>query len=171
MALWGNNDNVTVSGTVTISGTTVTGSATTFTDFSVGQVITVGAGQTQGFATIVGIASTTLMTIADVDALDSGTISGASYIISDAPIYLDEDPGLAPTSANAERGYTGKVFGVAANTPNRVHVAHAGWVGVTTYVDTHGNLRTKSEVFVAAGPDANGVGGISTGSRVLPPNT
>ena len=33
MALWGNNDNVTVSGTVTISGTTVTGSATTFTDF------------------------------------------------------------------------------------------------------------------------------------------
>lgn len=82
MALWGNNDNVTVSGTVTISGTTVTGSATTFTDFSVGQVITVGAGQTQGFATIVGIASTTVMTLADTDALDTGTISGASYVLS-----------------------------------------------------------------------------------------
>ena len=158
MALWGNNDNVTVSGTVTISGTTVTGSATTFTDFSVGQVITVGAGQTQGFATIVGIASTTLMTLADTDALDSGTISGASYIISDAPIYLDEDPGLAPTSANAERGYTGKVFGVAANTPNRVHVAHAGWVGIQTYMDQHGTLRVKSEVLVA-------MSGITTGNR------
>ena len=47
MALWGNNDNVTVAGTVVISGTTVTGTATTFTDFSAGQVITVGAGQTQ----------------------------------------------------------------------------------------------------------------------------
>ncbi|AOV60303.1 hypothetical protein S820908_156 [Synechococcus phage S-CAM9] len=164
MALWGNNDNVTVAGTVVISGTTVTGTATTFTDFSVGQVITVGAGQTQGFATIVGITSDTLMTIADVDALDTGTISGASYIISDAPIYLDEDPAYAPTSANAERDYTGRVHGVAANTPNRTHVAHAGWVGVTTYVDTHGNLRTKSEVYVAAS-------GISTGNTVLPPNS
>ena len=161
MALWGNNDNVTVSGTVTISGTTVTGSATTFTDFSVGQVITVGAGQTQGFATIVGIASTTVMTLADTDALDTGTISGASYVIGDCPIYLDEDPAYAPTSANAERDYTGRVHGVAANTPNRTHVAHAGWVGVTTYVDTHGNLRTKSEVYVAAS-------GITTGNTVLP---
>ena len=165
MALWGNNDNVTVSGTVTISGTTVTGSATTFTDFSVGQVITVGAGQTQGFATIVGIASTTVMTLADTDALDTGTISGASYVIGDCPIYLDEDPAYAPTSqSNAERDYTGRVHGVAANTPNRTHVAHAGWVGVTTYVDTHGNLRTKSEVYVAAS-------GITTGNTVLPPNS
>ena len=164
MALWGNNDNVTVAGTVVISGTTVTGTATRFTDFSVGQVITVGAGQTQGFATIVGIASTTVMTLADTDALDSGTISGASYIIGDCPIYLDEDPTYAPTSANAERDYTGRVHGVAANTPNRTHVAHAGWVGVTTYVDTHGNLRTKSEVYVAAS-------GISTGNTVLPPNS
>ena len=28
-------------------------------------------------------------------------------------------------------------------------VAHAGWVGVTTYTDTHGKLRVKSEVLVA----------------------
>ena len=62
---------------------------------------------------------------------------------------------------NAERDYTGRVHGVAANTPNRTHVAHAGWVGVTTYVDTHGNLRTKSEVYVAAS-------GITTGNTVLP---
>ena len=26
---------------------------------------------------------------------------------------------------------------------------HAGWVGITTYTDTHGNTRTKTEVFVA----------------------
>ena len=165
MALWGNNDNVTVAGTVVISGTTVTGTATTFTDFSAGQVITVGAGQTQGFATIAGITSDTLMTLADTDALSAGTISGASYVIGDRPMYLDEDPALAPTSANAERSYTGRVHATAANTPGRTHVAHAGWVGVTTYVDTHGNLRTKSEVYVAAS-------GITTGAHsVLPLNS
>ena len=30
-------------------------------------------------------------------------------------------------------------------------VAHSGWVGVTTYIDCHGNLRVKSEVLVAGG--------------------
>ena len=28
-------------------------------------------------------------------------------------------------------------------------VTHAGWAGITTYVDQHGNTRTKTEVFVA----------------------
>ena len=28
-------------------------------------------------------------------------------------------------------------------------VAHAGWVGIKTYTDAHGNTRTKTEVFVA----------------------
>ena len=27
--------------------------------------------------------------------------------------------------------------------------SHAGWVGVQTYVDMHGNLRVKSETLVA----------------------
>ena len=39
--------------------------------------------------------------------------------------------------------------------------AHAGWVGVTTYVDAHGNLRVKSEVLVAMGADSTGSGGIT----------
>ena len=36
----------------------------------------------------------------------------------------------------------------------------SGWVGVTTFIDMHGNLRVKSEILVAAGGDA----GITTGS-------
>ena len=28
-------------------------------------------------------------------------------------------------------------------------VAHAGWVGIHTYVDAHGNFRVKSETLVA----------------------
>ena len=34
-------------------------------------------------------------------------------------------------------------------------VAHAGWVGVTTYVDNHGNFRVKSEVLVAGSSITN----------------
>ena len=38
----------------------------------------------------------------------------------------------------------------------------AGWVGVTTYMDTHGNLRVKKEVMVA-------MSGITTGNPPLYP--
>ena len=34
----------------------------------------------------------------------------------------------------------------------------SGWVGVTTYLDRHGNLRVKSEILVATS-------GITTGSN------
>ena len=53
-------------------------------------------------------------------------------------------------------GYFRDVFGVdsvevgvAATT--QYAVAHSGWVGIMTYIDTHGNLRVKSEVLVAGG--------------------
>jgi len=55
-------------------------------------------------------------------------------------------------------GYFRDVFGVdqievgvAATT--KYAVAHSGWVGIMTYIDTHGNLRVKSEVLVAGGID------------------
>ena len=38
----------------------------------------------------------------------------------------------------------------------------SGWVGVTTYMDTHGNLRVKKEVMVA-------MSGITTGNLPLSP--
>ena len=53
-------------------------------------------------------------------------------------------------------GYFRDVFGVdrievgvAATT--KYAVAHSGWVGIMTYMDTHGNLRVKSEVLIAGG--------------------
>jgi hypothetical protein len=39
-------------------------------------------------------------------------------------------------------------------------VAHAGWVGVTTYMDMHGNLRVKKETLVA-------MSGIATGNAPI----
>lgn len=186
MALWGNNDNRTVAtaGIVTVSGTTVTGTATTFTNFSVGDVLTVGqgvdslagTGGTSGFAVIASIGGTESMTLVDTDALATGTIAGlaaTAFAVGQRPKYLDESPEFAPSSANAQRSYTGKVYGVdgtmqaARNTTGSQYKApHAGWVGVTTYVDCHGNLRVKSETFVAmSGITTNNQG---TGTFVLP---
>jgi hypothetical protein len=53
-------------------------------------------------------------------------------------------------------GYYRNVFGVDQNevgvaATTAYAVAHSGWVGIMTYIDTHGNLRVKSEVLVAGG--------------------
>jgi len=53
-------------------------------------------------------------------------------------------------------GYFKDVFGVDAievgvARTTKYAVAHSGWVGIMTYIDTHGNLRVKSEVLVAGG--------------------
>ena len=186
MALWGNNDNVTVAtaGIVTVSGTTVTGTATTFTNYTAGQTLTIGGGvdsaagtgATAGFAVIASIGGTESMTLVDTDALyTTGDITGVAtaFAIGDRPKYLDESPEFAPTSANAERSYTGKVYGVdetmqqsRGTTGSQYKAPHAGWVGVTTYVDCHGNLRVKTETFVAmSGISTNDQG---TGTFVLP---
>lgn len=58
-------------------------------------------------------------------------------------------------------GYDKQVYGIstsASSVPTSYQgFSHQGWVGVTTYMDTHGNLRVKSEVLVA-------MSGITTGS-------
>ena len=53
-------------------------------------------------------------------------------------------------------GYFRDVFGVdpievGVATDTAYAVTHGGWVGIMTYIDTHGNLRVKHEVLVAGG--------------------
>jgi hypothetical protein len=168
MALWGNKDLVYSAGTVSVNldTKTVVGEVgvTTFTTSGIdaGDVITVGAGATYGYAVITGITSTTL-SIASTANFVSGLTTvpaGTTYFVSQEPIYtLGDSTYRAPESKTV--GYsTSPVFtgvfgvdsvevGVAATTPYAV--AHSGWVGITTYVDTHGNLRVKHEVLVAGG--------------------
>ena len=55
MTLWGNKDSVYSDGTIAVSGTTVTGTGTTFNTAGLineGDVISIGAGVTQGEAVI-----------------------------------------------------------------------------------------------------------------------
>ena len=174
MSLWGKNDNVLTAsaGIITASGFNggVTGSGTTFTNYTVGQTLTLGVGQTAGFGVIESITSDVVLQLHPTlgGALDElvqpYTGSSDSFIVGDRPIFATHDPNFAPTSSNAQRGYTSKVYGVnetiqsAQPSTSKYAPAHAGWVGVTTYTDMHGNLRVKSEVLVA-------MSGISTNTQ------
>lgn len=174
MALWGNKDLVYSDGTISINfGTKViTGSGTTFTTAGIGtgDVITVGAGATYGYAVISAITSNTQLGITSTRFFRPGITtvpSGTSYSISQEPIYtLGDSVYRAPESKTSGFStspvFTG-VFGVdqyevgaaAVTTVGgkaaAYAVAHSGWVGIMTYIDTHGNLRVKSEVLVAGG--------------------
>jgi hypothetical protein len=176
MALWGNKDLVYSDGTIAVNlgpSTEVTGSVgvTTFTTagISTGNVITIGAGATYGYAVITGFTSTTI-SIASTAGIVTGITtvpSGTSYFISQEPIYtLFDSVYRAPESKTVGYStspvFTG-VFGIDANEVGAAAVttvggkaaayavAHSGWVGIMTYIDTHGNLRVKSEVLVAGG--------------------
>jgi hypothetical protein len=49
--------------------------------------------------------------------------------------------------------------GTEAAVSTKFKLTHAGWVGVTTYRDSEGNIRVKSEVLVA-------MSGITTGNNL-----
>ena len=75
MSLWGTADAVSLTGsgtvTVDLSGKTVTGAGTTFTNVAEGDVISVGVGNTYGEAVVAGVTSATLLTIKSTDHLSS----------------------------------------------------------------------------------------------------
>jgi hypothetical protein len=162
MALWGNNDNIQTFGTVSLSGNTVTGTGTTFSDdIEVGQVIRFGVrggeGTYYGDAVVVGITSDLALTIGSTAGL-APALYGAgstSYYVSELPKYTVLDSKYSENTYGTEDSL---VYGISTDTSGSYHVAHQGWVGVTTYMDMHGNLRVKSEVLVAAS-------GITTGSN------
>ncbi len=170
MSLWGKKDSVYSTGTINVNlGTkTITGTTgvVTFTaaGVSAGDVITIGAGATYGYAVITGVTSTAL-TIESTANLVSGltTVTAATYNISQEPIYTLKDsiyraPESKSTGFSTSPVFTG-VFGVdntevsvartATGNARKYAPTHSGWVGVTTYVDMHGKLRVKTETFVA----------------------
>lgn len=165
MALWGNNDNKGSGGTVSLNYATltVTGTGTTFGRVgaaATGDVIRFGirgsGGTYFGDAVIVGIASTTQLTIGSTAGLSGAAIAGTAFYVSELPKYTVGDS----TFSEASYGVTDKqVYGISTDSvaTNYSGYTHQGWVGVTTYVDSHGSLRVKSEVLVA-------MSGITTGS-------
>jgi hypothetical protein len=159
MALWGIADSLYSAGTVTVdyAAKTITGTATSFTSagISAGDVITIGVGGTFGSAVISGITSSTVISIATTQYLSGAPIAGVAYSLSEKPIYTLEDSGYQYSADPKREVYGVDKFEIATLSPGASGVAtqyggiHAGWVGIITYVDMHGNLRVKSETLVA----------------------
>jgi hypothetical protein len=163
MALWGNNDNKGAGGTVSLDYTTlvVTGSATTFGQVgaaATGDVIRFGPRGEGGNAVIVGIASTTQLSIASTMGLSGVAIAATSFQISESPKFAVLDSRWSESNTGYEAHTYGVAdAGIAAAQGTAYALTHQGWVGVTTYNDSSGNLRVKSEVLVA-------MSGITTGN-------
>ena len=153
MSLWGNKDTVYSDGTIAISGVTVTGTGTTFNTaglISAGDVLTVGTGSTQGEAVIASVTNgTTLVLEAGPSTLDTGTISGAAYVISQRPISTIFDTNYDAAEIYGVDTTEQSVANAASGEARQYAPAHAGWVGITTYTDNNGNLRVKTETLVA----------------------
>ena len=152
MALWGTKDTVYSTGNVNVNVTTgvVTEQSggiawTAGNGVKVGQVITVD-GTSEGV--IKSIDSSTQLTIT-TEYLPASNISNKGYEIREKPVST-----LGDTNYGA-----GEIFGVDVTEQQVVNAKtgdlrkyappHAGWVGITTYVDGNGNFRVKTEVLVA----------------------
>ena len=168
MALWGNKDSLSnLTGTITINLSTkvVTGSGTTFVTAGIatGDIIVVGSGATYGQAVVSGVTSATQLSIGSTQFLiphpTLNTIAGAGYTATQKPKSTLEGgqygaPDVKSNRFSAVFGVDTTEAGVARTTTvggkvGAYGVTHAGWVGIVTYVDTHGNFRVKSETLVA----------------------
>jgi len=168
MSLWGKQDSVPSAGTITInlSNEVITGSGTSFTTagyvVNPGDIISVGVGATYGQAVIASVSSNTVASVATTQFLipdpATGLIpAGTAYSITQKPKYTLEDGQYFAPDAKSNR--FSAVFGVseaeeqvadaATGDARKYAPPHAGWVGVTTYIDCHGNLRVKTETLVA----------------------
>ena len=170
MALWGNKDNVTSTGTVSLNYDTgvVTGAGTTFvTDLAVGQVIRFGViekpGTYFGDAVIVSIAATNSLTIGSTAGLSGAAIASTDFSVSELPKYTVLDSHYSETQSD----FSANVYGISTAgadvASGTAYETGVGWVGVTTYTDNEGNLRVKKEILVA-------MSGISTGNAPSYPN-
>jgi hypothetical protein len=158
MALWGNLDSKSSVGTVSLNydTLTVTGSGTSFGaegSAVVGDIIRFGqiGGEYYGDAVIVGITSATQLKISSTSNLSGAVITAVPYSISQLPKFTTLD---SHYKAEANPTYTTLVYGadvdeVEVSAKTSYDLTHAGWVGITTYLDWDGNLRVKSEVLVS----------------------
>ena len=166
MSLWGTKDTVYSTGNVNVNVTTgvVTKQSgniawTSGNGVKVGQVITID-GSSEGI--IESIDSATQLTIG-TEYLPSANISNKGYEIREIPKSTLHDTKFA----------VGEIFGVDTTelqlqmqpqNARKFAPPHAGWVGITSYTDMHGNLRVKSEVLVAG----SSISGDSTDDSILP---
>ena len=169
MALWGTKDTVYSTGKVncTTAGvlTKQSGSIafTSGNGVKVGQVVTLatdGAGPGQGI--IKSIDSATQLTLTNLDL--PGAFTNVDYEIRETPIAEVKGGSFAINEVFGVDTTEITVANAATGNARKFAPPHAGWVGITSYTDMHGNLRVKSEVLVAG----SSISGDSTDDSILP---
>ena len=169
MALWGKSELIYNSGKVTInfsdkqikrhSGTVNFVSA----GIKTGDVFTVGAAGSLGAAVVESVVSSTVVSIASTNDLVYGggnQHTNQEYYVNQKPKSTLDDPKFNPPEVNTTgfsvspvtitvKGIDTSEASEAAAAGIGSYAQHAGWVGVTTYVDMHGNFRRKVENLVA----------------------
>ena len=113
-----------------------------------------------GDAVVVGVASTTSLTIGSTVNLTGGAIGNTSFTVSECPkstilnSAYSQKTGVGGTTDRFVYGISTSGSQEAAGTAFETGV---GWVGIQTYRDCEGQLRVKKEILVA-------MSGISTGN-------
>ena len=153
MSAWGDKDDVASPGTVGLASLAVTGSGTSFTNYTVGNIITIA--DAGGSAVIGAITSDTALTLAANTELTVGTLSGKNYTVSEKPVIVvanqtdtDQVFGVDTTEQTVDQT---KVANDTVNNRNIANTAaHAGWVKIgDIYTDSNSQVRRKSETLVA----------------------
>ena len=169
MALWGTKDTVYSTGKVNCNTAGVltkqSGSIawTSGNGIKVGQVVTLatdGAGPGQGI--IKSIDSATQLTLTNLDL--PGAFTNVDYEIRETPIAEVKGGSFAINEVFGVDTTEITVANAATGNARKFAPPHAGWVGITSYTDMHGNLRVKSEVLVAG----SSISGDSTDDSILP---
>ena len=173
----GNNIEITRVGSAVTAATVASGVGTDIilavapAGTIVGDTITVG----NAIKAITAIGGTNVSIASTIDTLIAAgspiVFTGDNLINIESRITAGITAGDQVTFKRLHKGYDKYAYGVSeagteAVSSNEYKVAHGGWVGVTTYIDTHGNFRVKNETLVA-------MSGITTGSErnnEFPPN-
>ena len=155
MALWGNKDTVYSTGDISTIAITngdavITGNGTTWNvanDVVPGLVITISG---KGAGVIKTVDSTTQLTLVGDTGFTAETGLTSLYNISEQPKYLTQDTNWGTDEIYGVDNTEVGVANTATGDARKYAPAHAGWVGVTTYM-SNGRLRVKTEVLVAGG--------------------
>ena len=180
MALWGNNDNITAAGRVTLNyATGICTGGTGVTDGTLfgqagsiqeGDVIRFGSpvkpGVYFGDAVVISIDSTTSLTIGSTAGLSGVAIAATSFQASQLPKYTIGDSSFSRSQAVGNSAPR-KVYGISTDgsgaSSGTAYEEGVGWVGIQTYMGSEGTLRVKKEILVA-------MSGIATGNTPTYPN-
>ena len=154
MSLWGNKDTVYSTGKVncTTAGVLTKQSGgiawTSGNGVKVGQVVTLatdGAGPGEGI--IKEITSATEIQLSNLNL--PGAFSNVDYEIREKPVSTVNTTQFGISEIYGVDTTEQTVANAASGDARKYAPAHAGWVGITTYNDMHGNFRVKTETLVA----------------------